>query len=144
MHHKYSETDADPHNAKRGFFFSHVGWLLVKKHHDVKELGKNIDMSDLKLDPVVMFQRKYYIPLVLLIWGAMPTFIPCILWGEHKVNSFFICVTLRYCLTLNLTWFVNSAAHMWGTRPYDGRIEPRECSIRHLLLGEGFHNFHHT
>ena len=23
-HHKFSETDADPHNSKRGFFFSHV------------------------------------------------------------------------------------------------------------------------
>jgi stearoyl-CoA desaturase (Delta-9 desaturase) len=31
-HHKYSETDADPHNATRGFFFAHMGWLLVKKH----------------------------------------------------------------------------------------------------------------
>lgn len=30
VHHKYSETDADPHNATRGFFFSHMGWLLVK------------------------------------------------------------------------------------------------------------------
>jgi len=33
VHHKYSETDADPHNATRGLFFSHMGWLLVKKHH---------------------------------------------------------------------------------------------------------------
>ncbi|KAJ8721564.1 hypothetical protein PYW07_002339 [Mythimna separata] len=24
MHHKYSDTDADPHNAKRGLFFSHI------------------------------------------------------------------------------------------------------------------------
>ncbi|GLH16446.1 Acyl-CoA Delta(11) desaturase [Gryllus bimaculatus] len=35
VHHKYSETDADPHNASRGFFFSHVGWLLVRKHPDI-------------------------------------------------------------------------------------------------------------
>src|SRR5699024_5267906 len=26
-HHKWVDTDADPHNASRGFFFSHVGWL---------------------------------------------------------------------------------------------------------------------
>jgi stearoyl-CoA desaturase (delta-9 desaturase) len=32
VHHKFSETDADPHNATRGFFFAHMGWLLVKKH----------------------------------------------------------------------------------------------------------------
>lgn len=35
VHHKFSETDADPHNATRGFFFSHVGWLLCKKHPHV-------------------------------------------------------------------------------------------------------------
>lgn len=58
VHHKYSETDADPHNATRGFFFSHVGWLLVRKHPDVKEKGKAIDMSDLSADPLVMFQKK--------------------------------------------------------------------------------------
>lgn len=29
VHHKYSETDADPHNATRGFFFSHIGNIHV-------------------------------------------------------------------------------------------------------------------
>jgi stearoyl-CoA desaturase (delta-9 desaturase) len=38
VHHKFSETYADPHNATRGFFFSHVGWLLVRKHPDVREI----------------------------------------------------------------------------------------------------------
>ena len=58
VHHKFSETDADPHNAKRGFFFSHVGWLMVKKHPDVIEKGKQLDMSDLLEDKIVMFQRR--------------------------------------------------------------------------------------
>lgn len=58
VHHKFSETDADPHNATRGFFFSHVGWLLVRKHPDVKEKGKAIDMSDLEADPFLKFQKK--------------------------------------------------------------------------------------
>lgn len=40
VHHKFSETNADPHNANRGFFFSHMGWLLLKKHNDVKQKGK--------------------------------------------------------------------------------------------------------
>jgi stearoyl-CoA desaturase (delta-9 desaturase) len=39
---------------------------------------------------------------------------------------------------------VNSAAHKWGNTPYDQRIEARECIVRHLLQGEGFHNYHHT
>lgn len=58
VHHKYSETDADPHNATRGFFFSHVGWLLCKKHPEVIAKGKKLDISDLVADPVLHFQRK--------------------------------------------------------------------------------------
>lgn len=59
VHHKYSETDADPHNATRGFFFAHIGWLLVRKHPDVIEKGKKLELSDLKADKVVMFQRRW-------------------------------------------------------------------------------------
>lgn len=58
VHHKYSETDADPHNATRGFFFAHIGWLLVRKHPDVIEKGKKLELSDLRADKVVMFQRR--------------------------------------------------------------------------------------
>uniref|UniRef100_T1IHS8 Fatty acid desaturase domain-containing protein n=1 Tax=Strigamia maritima TaxID=126957 RepID=T1IHS8_STRMM len=58
VHHKFSETDADPHNAKRGFFFAHMGWLLTKKHPDVRSKGKSVDMSDLLADPVVRIQKK--------------------------------------------------------------------------------------
>lgn len=59
VHHKYSETDSDPHDARRGFFFSHIGWLVMTAHPDVIEKRKIIDMSDLEADPIVMWQRKY-------------------------------------------------------------------------------------
>lgn len=59
MHHKFTETDADPVNAARGFFFAHVGWLLCKKHSDVTRIGKTVDLSDIEADPCVAFQKKY-------------------------------------------------------------------------------------
>ena len=59
VHHKFSETNADPHNAKRGFFFAHVGWLLCKKHPEVKRRGATVDVSDLLADPIVRFQRQW-------------------------------------------------------------------------------------
>lgn len=58
LHHKFSETDADPHNSKRGFFFCHVGWLLTRKHPDIMLKGKTLDCSDLLKDPVIRFQRR--------------------------------------------------------------------------------------
>lgn len=58
QHHKYSDTHADPHNASRGFFFSHIGWLMVRKHPAVIEVGRKVDMSDIEADWLVMFQKK--------------------------------------------------------------------------------------
>lgn len=145
VHHKYSETDADPHNALRGFFFSHIGWLLVRKHPDVIEKGRKLELTDLKADKVVMFQRKYYKLSVLLMCFFVPMFVPWYLWGESLWVSYFIPSLLRYTLVLNATWLVNSAAHKWGNRPYDQKINPRENSfVTFSAIGEGFHNYHHT
>ncbi|XP_069688717.1 acyl-CoA Delta-9 desaturase-like [Periplaneta americana] len=145
VHHKFSETDADPHNAKRGFFFSHVGWLLVRKHPDVKVKGKGIDMSDLDADPLIAFQKKHYLILMPIICFILPTIIPVYFWGETWSNAWFVVAMFRYTFTLNASWLVNSAAHMWGSRPYDKYINPSEnLGVSMLALGEGWHNYHHV
>nr|ABX71813.1 acyl-CoA-delta9-4-desaturase [Dendrolimus punctatus] len=144
MHHKYSETDADPHNATRGSFFSHIGWLLVRKHPQIKAKGHTIDMSDLKADPVLRFQKKYCLTLMPLACFVLPTYIP-MLWGESLWNAFFVAAIFRYVWVLNVTWLVNSAAHLWGNKPYDKHINPVEIKpVSLVVLGEGFHNYHHT
>ena len=145
VHHKYTETDADPHNAKRGFFFAHMGWLMMKKHPDVLLIGRNVDMSDLREDPVVMFQHRYYLPLALTMSAFVPTIIPWYFFGEDLLYSFLLCGVFRYIHSLHNTWLVNSAAHLWGKRTYDKNINPAENWLVSLLaIGEGWHNFHHT
>lgn len=57
-HHKFCETDADPYNPKRGPMFAHFGWLLQKKHPEVKRKGKGIDVSDICANPVARFQHE--------------------------------------------------------------------------------------
>uniref|UniRef100_A0A8C5K9B8 stearoyl-CoA 9-desaturase n=1 Tax=Jaculus jaculus TaxID=51337 RepID=A0A8C5K9B8_JACJA len=144
-HHKFSDTHADPHNSHRGFFFSHVGWLLVRKHPAVKEKGSLVNMSDLKAEKLVMFQRRYYKPAVLMMCFILPTLVPCHFWGETFQHSLYIATLLRYAVVLNATWLVNSAAHLYGYRPYDKNINPREQVLVSLAtLGEGFHNYHHA
>ncbi|MEE6460147.1 hypothetical protein FKM82_000869 [Ascaphus truei] len=145
VHHKFSETDADPHNARRGFFFSHVGWLFLRKHREVIEKGRTLDLQDLLADPVVMFQRKYYKTAVILMCFVIPSFVPWYVWGESLWNSYFLASILRYTVSLNVSWLVNSAAHLYGNRPYDIHINPRENTfVTFGAIGEGFHNFHHT
>ncbi|XP_074502065.1 stearoyl-CoA desaturase b [Sebastes fasciatus] len=145
VHHKFSETDADPHNATRGFFFAHIGWLMVRKHPDVIEKGKKLELSDLKADEVIMFQRRYYKLSVLMLCFFVPMFVPWYFWGESLSVGYFVPGLLRCAVMLNATWLVNSAAHMWGSRPYDKTINPREnLLVAFGVIGEGFHNYHHT
>lgn len=145
VHHKYSETDADPHNARRGFFFSHCGWLCVRKNPLVVERGNQIPMDDLLADPVVRIQRKYYIPGAIMISVVLPTLTPWVCWRESLWNSFFVAWWARYLLLLHMTWLVNSAAHLWGNRPYDPKINPADnWWVSFCSGGEGWHNYHHT
>ncbi|XP_050307654.1 acyl-CoA Delta-9 desaturase-like [Anthonomus grandis grandis] len=144
VHHKFQETDADPHNAKRGFFFSHMGWLLCRKHEQVRIKGQGVDMSDLYADPLLRFQHKFYIPLVWMICIIIPTWIPIHFWGETYRNAFFLNM-FRYIGFLNATWLVNSAAHLYGNKPYDKYINPAEnWFVSFFTNGEGWHNYHHT
>ncbi|CAG2107902.1 unnamed protein product, partial [Medioppia subpectinata] len=144
-HHKYSETDADCVNSKRGFFFAHCGWLMCAPHPAVADHGDKIDSSDMLADPVVAIQRRHYKPAAIILCFVMPSVVPMYLWSETFCNAFFVCVWLRYILALNACWLVNSVAHMWGYKPYDVSIGPTDNSpISALVLGEGFHNFHHT
>ncbi|KAG7213575.1 hypothetical protein KM043_002830 [Ampulex compressa] len=145
VHHKYSETNADPHDARRGFFFAHLGWLLCKKRPEVREKGKGIDMTDLKSDPILAFQKKYYIILMPLLCFVIPTIIPVVCWNETWMNAYFIPAIFRYVFTLNMTWLVNSAAHIFGNHPYDKYINPSQNKgVSIMALGEGWHNYHHV
>lgn len=145
VHHKFSDTDADPHNSTRGLFFSHVGWLLVKKHRNVHEAGKKIDISDLYDDPVLQFQKKHYGILMPLLCFILPTVIPVVLWQESWIYAWFVPACFRYVLTLHITWSLNSFAHKFGNKPYDSRITPTQnVFVAALALGEGWHNYHHV
>lgn len=118
VHHKYSETEADPHNAKRGFFFSHMGWLMCRKSEELKQKGKDIDMSDLYADPILRCQKKYYYFFMPIMCFLIPTVIPMFAWNETFTNAFNINI-FRYVFSLHATWLVNSIAHLYGNKPYD-------------------------
>ncbi|XP_069702858.1 acyl-CoA Delta-9 desaturase-like [Periplaneta americana] len=144
QHHKYSDTDADPHNIKRGFFFSHVGWLMVRRHPEAREKSKTVDLSDIENDPIIKFHRKYYLELYVAT-NALTVMIPCLLWNEAFWASFCCVYAFRTMLIYNVTWSVNSLAHLYGNRPYNRKIQPVESKFVSLITyGEGWHNFHHV
>jgi stearoyl-CoA desaturase (Delta-9 desaturase) len=119
IHHKYSETDADPHNAKRGFFFAHVGWTMLDRHPEFLKKEPLIDMSDIQADKFVMFQKKYHVIMNLFFCSFLPLIIPIYFWNEEWKYAILSLVFIRFILILNVTWSVNSVAHLWGNKPYD-------------------------
>ncbi|XP_057319989.1 acyl-CoA Delta-9 desaturase-like [Microplitis mediator] len=145
LHHKYTDTIADPHDNNRGFWFSHIGWLMIKKKPEVRKYGAGIDMSDILADPVVQFFDKNFIVLNTLLTFVIPVIIPVYFFNQDIKWSIISQIFLRYPWTLNITWSVNSFAHMFGYRRYDKNIGPVEnIWVGWAAAGEGWHNYHHV
>ena len=139
-HHLFvDDVDKDPYSARRGFWFSHMGWIL----RDYPS-GRN-DFSnarDLERDPVVAFQHRYYLPLTLATNFGFPIALG---WAVGDVwGVFLLGGLLRLVINHHFTWFINSLAHMWGTQPYTDENTARDNPLMAFLTyGEGYHNFHH-
>jgi stearoyl-CoA desaturase (delta-9 desaturase) len=142
-HHKHSETESDPHNASRGFFFAHVGWLLLKKDNKVGDAGSKLDLTDLKNDPVLKVQNALN-PWWNLFWCfAFPTLV-AMQWGENWWTAYLVPGVFKYVITLHATWCVNSVAHLWGERPYSHQNPAENPIVAFFAAGEGWHNWHHS
>lgn len=147
-HHKYSDTDADPHNVKRGFCFSHMGWMVQKEHPLCDVKGNGIDFTDILADPVCQFQENHFAGCHFWFSIALPTATHLMLYGGSPVHAFFISYVLRYFCTMHGTLFVNSASHMFGEKPYNDKIASSQNPwVAFGSLGEGkkysFNNLFH-
>ncbi|MBH54522.1 MAG: fatty acid desaturase [Opitutaceae bacterium] len=137
LHHNHVDTDNDPYNIHRGFFYAHIGWLFT---HDMPIIDSNV--SDLKKNPRVMFQYNHLLSLSLLSNGLVFA-IGCLFM--HPIAALFGGLLLRVFLLHHCTWFVNSLAHMWGSRTYAKEQSAVDNGIlAFLTLGEGYHNYHHA
>jgi cytochrome b involved in lipid metabolism len=143
LHHRHTDTDKDPHNAERGFFYSHIGWLLLEEPQSVTEARKRVNVKDLEHSTLVMFQHHHYLKLALPACFLLPAMLG-LLWNDGW-GAFWIAGFLRYVLSLHATWLVNSAAHAWGTRPYLPFIlSSQNWLVSIFAVGEGWHNYHHA
>lgn len=139
-HHRHvDDVDQDPYSAKRGFFFSHIGWML----RDYEAGKPNFsNANDLLNDKIVMFQHNYYIPLIIVMNIGLPLALGWMLgdlWGVFLLGGL-----LRLVTSHHVTFFINSLAHMWGTRPYTDENTARDNPVLALVTyGEGYHNYHH-
>nr|BAE94741.1 omega9 fatty acid desaturase [Mortierella alpina] len=139
-HHRWTDTEKDPYSAHRGIFYSHLGWLLIKRPG--WKIG-HADMEDLNKNALVQWQHKHYPILVLLMGLVFPTAVAGLGWGDWR-GGYFYAAILRLIFVHHATFCVNSLAHWLGDGPFDDRHTPRDHFITAFLtLGEGYHNFHH-
>ncbi|CAH0687798.1 unnamed protein product [Spodoptera exigua] len=145
VHHKYSDTDADPHNANRGLFFSHIGWLMMKKNSEVILRGKQMDMSDIENDPLIQFYERNFTMLKLVFCYILPTMLGVWLWNEDWKCAVAWQCFIRFLGMFHSELTVNSLAHAYGYKPYNKNIVPAENRfVATCTLGEGWHNYHHA
>jgi len=144
VHHKFSDTEADPHDSTRGFWYSHVGWILREPPPAVVRAARNAKVKDLEADPIVMWQHKHYPLLALLSCFALPAAIAGWGWGEAWAGLW-LGGCFRLVWVWHMTWLVNSAAHAFGNRPYLSSIKPVQNWLVSVgAMGEGWHNYHHA
>ena len=139
-HHRFvDDVDLDPYSAKRGFWFSHMGWML--RDYPSGHLDYKI-VPDLKKDKMVMFQHKHYTLLAVLTNFGIPLAIGYMsgdVWGV-----FLLAGLLRLVISHHFTFFINSWAHISGSQPYTDQNTARDNPVMALFTwGEGYHNFHH-
>lgn len=138
-HHRNVDTDDDPYNARRGFFHSHMGWIMIEgpKHGDTD------NVPDLWRDPVCRFQHRHYLALGIGVNAALTVGLG-LLTGK-LLGMVVFALLLRLVLTHHFTFLINSAAHTWGRQPWSTAHSARDSWLLSLAtFGEGYHNYHHT
>ena len=155
-HHQFADEEYDPHSPLAGFFWAHMGWLLVRVE-DMKR-GPLIERyaKDIIRDPYYAWleRRNNWIRVALLSWLGFfaAGFAVVALSGRSLAEAAQFGLSLlvwgaalRTVVVWHITWLVNSATHVWGYRNYNTPDVSRNNMLIALLTsGEGWHNNHHA
>lgn len=140
VHHRFTDTPRDPYDARRGLWYSHMGWMLLKANPKNRARA---DISDLTADWVVNFQHRHYLLIMLFMSLGVPTLIAGLGWNDYW-GGFIYGGVIKSFVIQQATFCVNSLAHWIGVQPFDDRRTPRDHVVTALVtFGEGYHNFHH-
>ncbi|HAE10688.1 MAG TPA: acyl-CoA desaturase [Opitutae bacterium] len=147
-HHKHVDTDEDPYDITKGFFWAHMGWLMFK----LKPVPPMDNVQDLKKDKLVMWQHNWVHPIAFFVSFIIPTLIG---YGYARytgnltplagaLGGFLIPGVARVVMVQHATFCINSLCHMVGSRPYSTSHTARDSWIAAIFtMGEGYHNYHH-
>ncbi|MBS1847569.1 MAG: fatty acid desaturase [Actinobacteria bacterium] len=132
LHHRFSDTERDIHSPQKGFWWSHVGWILCDKY---KATDYDLIKDFAKYPELVWLNKHDWVgPWFLGIVAFLIAGWPGLLIG------FFGSTVLLW----HATFTVNSLNHVFGRRRYATTDTSRNSAILALwTMGEGWHNNHH-
>ncbi len=148
VHHRHSDTPADPHSAKiYGFWYSHIGWIVSK---DFIKTNYGLIADYAKFPELRWIDRHYWFPpfvlatLVMISGGLVNSggeFLGIFTSGwSTLVVGFFLSTVILY----HGTFSINSLMHKIGRqRYYTGDESRNSIWLALITLGEGWHNNHH-
>ncbi|MDA1043612.1 MAG: acyl-CoA desaturase [Verrucomicrobia bacterium] len=145
-HHQHSDKPTDIHSPiQHGKFRSHIGWLFTRR----ATLANERRVRDWIKFPELVWLDRYHIvaPAALAVsmlgLGALcrkvfpsssVTPMQMVMWG-------FVASTI---MVYHVTFCINSATHLMGTKRFKTGDESRNSLLLGLLtFGEGWHNNHH-
>jgi stearoyl-CoA desaturase (delta-9 desaturase) len=139
-HHRHvDDNELDPYSAGRGLWFSHMGWMLRQYRSNEPDFS---NAKDLQRDPIVMWQDKHYVALTTFMNLGLPVLLG--VWHGDIIGTVLLVGLLRLVVNHHVTFFINSLAHYWGSRPYTESNSARDNAfLAFLTYGEGYHNYHH-
>ena len=142
-HHRHSDiTDRDPHNIRKGFLFSHIGWVVLRFNPRVVEAIHAEQLDKFTNDEAVQWQARHYLSWFVSAGLILPTLF-CGCFYNDYLGGLIYAGFLKVFLVQQSTFLVNSLGHLVGSRPYNSSISARNNILVNMLtLGEGNQNFH--
>jgi stearoyl-CoA desaturase (delta-9 desaturase) len=156
MHHQHSDEPGDPHCPGSSFFWSHMGWFLIRDpaiyntgtyDRYVRDLFQDRFYKWLERPQICRtIHRTQWMAFLTIgaligalstgsLWGALQLGLSWLVWG----------VFVRTVAVWHMTWSVNSVTHLWGYRNFPTR--DNSCNnwvVGFISNGEGWHNNHHA
>lgn len=135
-HHLHTDTPLDPHSPFEGFWWSHILWIFDNEV-TLKRVGTRSNAGDLESQ---YFYRWLQSTLALHAIGQFVILyllggLPLMIWAG----------AFRIVWVYHITWFVNSASHIWGYQTFiSGDLSKNNWWVGILAFGEGWHNNHHA
>ena len=126
IHHRYTDTIDDPHTPRKGFWWSHAGWILTD---ETSPLPDGI-MKDFEQYPEIRFISRHDwiapwgLALICFLIGGLP----------GLLIGFFLSTVVLW----HSTFLINSLAHVFGSRQVRHRRHlTQQPGARHPHDGRG-------